>query len=264
MDASSELSGYNETPMQKMLSSMCSNFEARLYEVSCMRTLTILLLATAALQAQERVPVIVELFTSEGCSSCPPADRLLAELNKTQPIPNVDVIVLSEHVEYWDSLGWKDPFSAKVFTARQQSYAQWSESSDVYTPEAVIDGHFTTVGSNRQNVLKAVATSGENQKTPLQISAKRDGDSLLVEVPAISKGQVWIAITQGNVTSHVEHGENGGRTLQHVGVVRSLTKLSSPQARIAIDKVWGSDLKLVVFVQDMKSGRILQAAQQKI
>jgi hypothetical protein len=228
-----------------------------------LRSFTLALVMAGALSAQDRVPVVVELFTSEGCSSCPPADSLLAELEAKQPLYNVDLIVLSEHVDYWNRLGWKDPFSSALFSHRQESYAALISGSDVYTPEAIIDGHFTTVGSDRQNVMKAIMSSGEKPKPELQLAVTRQGNALLVNVPQAQVGDTWIALTEAKTVSHVAKGENGGRTLQHVGVVRSLKK-SNGQTRIEIDKSWGSELRVVAFVQDARSGRILQAAQKKI
>lgn len=229
-----------------------------------LRLFVIALLLGSAIQAKDRVPVIVELFTSEGCSSCPPADELLAELERDQPVANVDLIVLSEHVDYWNSQGWKDPFSAAMFSARQQSYATTLHSSDVYTPQAVIDGRTSAVGSNRQGVLRAITVSGQTAKPQLEVNVVREGNTIVVDMPATAKGDVWIALTEAQTTSHVTHGENSGRTLHHVGVVRVLTRLSAGKARITLDRNWGSDLRLVTFVQDGHSGRILQAVQKTI
>jgi hypothetical protein len=234
--------------------------------LACLATLVapFALPAAAAVGAQTRTPVVVELFTSEGCSSCPPADSLLAELAHKQPLPNADLIVLSEHVDYWNSMGWKDPFSAPLFSERQQSYATLLHTNDVYTPQAVIDGRFATVGSNRVNVLKAITTAAESPKPELALNVSRQGDTLVIHAGCSAAGETWIAVTQDKAVSHVEHGENGGRTLQHVGVVRSLTRASNGDARVALNKNWDSDLRVVAFVQDRRTGRILQAAQKQL
>jgi len=222
------------------------------------------LLLASSLQAQDRVPVLVELFTSEGCSSCPPADILLAELQGHKAEPNLDFIVLSEHVDYWDNLGWKDPFSSKSFTQRQETYARIEGNRDIYTPQAVIDGRFSTVGSDRSNVLKALAASGAKPKPPLNLSVTHEPGALLLEAASRENGDLWIAITQDKAVSRVAHGENAGRTLTHVGVVRSLINVRGNQARIEIDPSWPASLNLVAFVQDAATGRILQLTSKTL
>jgi hypothetical protein len=216
------------------------------------------------LQAQDRVPVLVELFTSEGCSSCPAADTLLAELDSRQPVNNAELLVLSEHVDYWNQLGWRDPFSSAAFSERQQGYADRLHADDVFTPQVVVDGRYSTVGSNRGNLLKAIESSTATAKPKLDFTISREANQLIVNGPDTSTGEVWAAVTESGIVSHVTNGENAGRTLRHVGVVRSLTKLRAGQARIAMRKDWGSDLRLVVFVQDKMSGRISQAAEKHI
>ncbi len=215
--------------------------------------------------AAGNTPVLVELFTSEGCSSCPPADELLAKLNAVQPIPGVDIIVLSEHVDYWNQLGWKDPYSAELFSDRQRRYATVLRSDDVYTPEAVIDGRTGVVGSNSGQVLSAIREAGKETKTPLTLSAQRDGNQVKVKVEQTGQSDVWVALVEASATSRVMHGENGGRTLQHVGVVRSLQHLKDGAGRIIIDPAWGAKgLRVVAFAQDKRSLRIVGAAQAAI
>jgi hypothetical protein len=127
-------------------------------------SLVVLLSASGSTRAQslaDRVPVIVELFTSEGCSSCPPADGLLEMLLQDQPIKGVHVIPMSEHVTYWDHQGWKDPFSAQQFTARQQQYGLRFNLDSIYTPQLVIDGAREFVGSDKRAIERALADAAK-------------------------------------------------------------------------------------------------------
>src|SRR5215831_12264928 len=117
-----------------------------------------------------RTPVLVELFTSEGCSSCPPADQVLTQLDRQQPVAGVEIIAMSEHVDYWDSLGWKDPFSASTFTDRQNAYAGALGISGIYTPQMIVDGEHEFIGNEVSDAVEAVAGSARTPKTPIAIS----------------------------------------------------------------------------------------------
>src|SRR5580698_2109853 len=130
-----------------------------------------------------RTPVLLELFTSEGCSSCPPADRLLQMLDKTQPVQGADLIVLSEHVDYWDRLGWKDRFSSAEYTDRQRQYSNVFHLESIYTPELVIDGRKECVGNDSAAARAAINDALKSPKAQLTLSAPvRDGDQLTVQV----------------------------------------------------------------------------------
>src|SRR5579872_391638 len=122
-----------------------------------------------------RTPVVIELFTSEGCSSCPPADHLLARLENEQPVPQADIVVMEEHVDYWDHLGWRDPFSAASYTQRQQDYALAFGLEDVYTPEMVVDGRPGFTGSDGGRALQAIRDSASAPHATVDI--RREGDS---------------------------------------------------------------------------------------
>lgn len=232
------------------------------------------LLGTAALKAGDRSPVLVELFTSEGCSSCPPADRLLAELYETQPISGAQVIVLSEHVDYWNQLGWMDPYSSYLFSDRQQQYAHMLRVDDVYTPQAVIDGHLETVGNNAPKLQSAIAEASHLQKIPVKLDATRQNGSVEVRVafdPAHARNaSILLAVVEREVESKVSRGENGGHMLSHVGVVRSLSPAGKAdsegrfQATLKIDPQWGAKgLRVVAFLRE-RSGRVIGAAESKI
>jgi hypothetical protein len=175
------------------------------------------------------VPVLAELFTSEGCSSCPPADAVLMQLDRLQPVAGAHIIVLSEHVDYWNSLGWRDPFSAAQFSRRQAEYARIL-GAEVYTPQLVIDGRVQLNGSDGRDIQAAIARAAAKPKLPVQIvQATREGGEAVVHVtvPALPSGKsdVWAAIADESDQSSVSKGENSGRKLAQVAVVRSLSKV---------------------------------------
>lgn len=234
--------------------------------------LALLSLATIPAIAETRTPVLVELFTSEGCSSCPPADKLLADIERRQPIPNAQVFVLSEHVDYWNRLGWRDPFSTRGFSERQSSYADAFKNNGVYTPQMVVDGHAEFVGSDGSKAREAIMAAANEPKAHIEVTA---GDKLIVnvdKVPGNADSDVLLAITEANLRIDVKNGENSGRMLAHTGVVRRLTVLGrthdgtfsaqvSPQ--IAADWKRG-DLQAVIFVQDRHTKHILGATSIKL
>src|SRR5579862_9025194 len=149
-----------------------------------------------------RIPVLLELFTSEGCSSCPPADRLLETLDQKQPVAAADLIVLSEHVDYWDRLGWKDPYSSSLYTARQQEYTNKYNLDGVYTPQLVVDGRYGLVGSDGREVSSAIQKAIREQKIPIAISkVSSDGQQVTarIDLPAShslkgARGVLYLAI----------------------------------------------------------------------
>jgi hypothetical protein len=220
-------------------------------------------------------PVLVELFTSEGCSSCPPADALLSRLGRTQPVHGADLIVLEEHVDYWDRLGWKDPFSSEAATGRQYEYGQAFGGNQVYTPQMVVDGRAEFLGSSESEALKAIRTAGSTPKPSVSLSWA-DGDTLAIHVETlknVSNGdapQVVLAIAENMLHSDVKRGENAGRALEHNGVVRQLTAVekiaSGPtgfSATISVHaaREWNrANLRAVVFVQERRSHHVLAAA----
>ncbi len=230
-------------------------------------TLSSLSLALAAdTPVSDRGPVVVELFTSEGCSSCPSADTLLAKIEKKY---GTNVIVLSEHVDYWNYIGWRDPFSTAGFTARQQQYAKTiGGESGVYTPQIVIDGRTGFVGSNNKTAQSEIRKASQNTKT--RVTIEKRGDQLSISTgPLPANANVLVAITEASLASDVRRGENSGRKLRHTGVVRTLSTIGSADRSKTfsgeftpkLDSSWKrSELRAVVLIEDRTSHEILGAA----
>ncbi len=234
-------------------------------------------LFAASLPATEaRTPVLLELFTSEGCSSCPSADRLLESFDRTQPVPGADLIVLSEHVDYWNGLGWKDPFSSQQFTNRQNVYVRQLHLNSAYTPQLVIDGRKELVGNDSAGAKVAIEKAIQRTKIPVILSdGKREGNQIHIQVDIQSAkpgSEIFAAIAENRITSHVARGENGGRTLNHVAVVTSLSSIGtvgkegfSRTLDMPVQAGSGANgLRVVVFVRDRASGDIVGVSQQKI
>jgi hypothetical protein len=239
-----------------------------------MKFLAILFGTAVLLVAQEKTPILLELFTSEGCSSCPPADKLLEAMDQAQPIPGANLIVLSEHVDYWNQLGWKDPFSSAQLSGRQTVYAARLHRDGAYTPQLIVDGQAEMIGSDGPAVKSAIEKAMGVEKLPLKLSKPlREGDQVTVHVdipnlPAAGKGtaSIYLALADSRVQSSVAHGENAGKSLQHVAVVRTLTQAGrlkagdsfSQDVRLPVPAGAGANgLRVVAFVQDQKTGRIL-------
>jgi hypothetical protein len=226
------------------------------------------------------VPVLVELFTSEGCSSCPPADALLAKLDATQFVPGAQVIVLSEHVTYWNQDGWHDPFSLDAMTDRQARYVERFGLQSSYTPEAVVDGAAQMVGSDQGKLAQAVAQAAAAPKQALAIQdAQWSGGAVkfAVKGAADSKTELVAALAEDSAQSSVAKGENAGRNLKHVAVVRVMEEMGkgADDGRALTLKApagnkQGSSsgqtgpMRLVVFVVDRHNGHVLAAAERTI
>jgi hypothetical protein len=226
-------------------------------------------------------PVLVELFTSEGCSSCPPADRLLQDLDRQQPVPGASLIVLSEHVDYWNHDGWKDPFSSHLLTDRQNSYVTHFGLNSAYTPQMIVDGTAEFVGNSSQQAKAALQKALAVNKSEVRISSiSVDGTTLRAHVDAAvlpsngpSHAEVFIVVALAHAESQVMAGENGGRKLTHVGVVRSLTKVGSVDSKKSFDtdvrlSLNPSDdpanLRVIAFVQASGPGKVLGATMQPV
>jgi hypothetical protein len=224
-----------------------------------------------------RKAVVVELFTSEGCSSCPPADELLMHLRQDLAAKNIQVIPLGLHVDYWNSLGWKDRFSSAEYSQRQEQYTQSLRVDGPYTPEMVVDGAVEFVGNDSGQAQRTIREAASQPEIATVKISSTAADQLAVQVkaPGSSKdAQVVLAITEDNLTTQVGSGENGGRTLHHAAVVRELRPLGrmhegSFEANVPLNlqKDWKrNDLRAVVFVQEggagkIATGKILGAAQ---
>lgn len=243
----------------------------------------ILALAPQPLHGSDaRTPVLVELFTSEGCSSCPPADRFLQKLDG-QPIQGAEMIVLSEHVDYWNRIGWKDPYSAGFYSERQSAYARRFGLDSVYTPQMVVDGTSEFVGSNSGLADKAFRKALGVPKLPVHLSSiSADASNTLhahLETGALEasfgsrEAEVYVAVALNRAESQVSVGENAGHRLAHVSVVKSLTKIGAlKQGQVLAQDVQlklepGSDsrsLRLIAFVQEPRQGRVLGAASMLV
>ncbi len=230
----------------------------------------------AAAQGGAPVVVMVELFTSEGCSSCPPADDVLTRLISTQPIPGVTVVGLGEHVNYWDRLGWRDPFSSAGLTDRQSQYGtKVFRTGSIYTPQMVIDGRLEGIGSDFGAIRRAVLEAAKAPKASITVSAHREGEGIRIDLQIdaatnlarTEPADVMLAITEDRLVTEVRSGENHGRTLRHAAVVRSLMTVGElmPEDRTftrvvssVLARDWKSEnLRLVGFAQERHSRRIV-------
>jgi hypothetical protein len=227
-------------------------------------------------------PVVVELFTSEGCSSCPPADEVLSQLAKTQPVKGAEVIALGQHVDYWNQLGWADPYSAAEFSTRQGVYAEAFGRGGVYTPQMVVDGKAQFVGSDIDKARAAIASAAQAPKAKVQAAiAGVDKDTVRLsvqvsDVPVVSQGdvaEVMVAITEDDLQSSVTRGENSGRNLRHAAVVRQLETVGTlktnqdfgSETRLKLDGGWKREkLRAVVFVQERTSRKVLGASSVEL
>lgn len=216
-----------------------------------------LILAATAVQAEPR-PVVVELFTSQGCSSCPPADALLGELAERD-----DVIALAFHVDYWNHLGWSDPFASAAATARQRAYQVALGLRTVYTPQMVIDGRVDVVGSDRRRVLPLLGP----RRDGVSVRLSRQGDEVEIRIGAGSgAGGVMAYGIQPRAATRALRGENGGRLLSEAAIVRSIHPLGrwsgeSVVLRLPLAVLGPDSAQVAVVVQADGPGAVLGAAR---
>lgn len=225
--------------------------------------------------ARADAPVVVELFTSEGCSSCPPADALLARYAHISPVPGVDVIALGEHVDYWDGGGWRDLFSSHGFSQRQETYAS-ALNARAATPQVVVDGAEAHDGGSEDLDRAAIARAARAPKAQVALTVSGHSLSVYVSHLPASAGRgpvdVLLAVTEDGLSSQVRGGENRGRRLAHGAVVRHLTLLGTvvggvfqASPTVPVGAGWRrGHLRAVVLVQARSSRRIVGAAQVKL
>ncbi len=227
------------------------------------------------IETNKKVPVLVELFTSEGCSSCPPADRVLAQLEKDQSNADAEIITLALHVDYWNYLGWRDEFSSAAYSQRQNGYADKFKLESIYTPQMVVDGQTQFVGSNLGTARKAIGEAAKTGKAIVELVETNGRLNIkIADLPAHDDSYVWLAIAEDNLKISVKRGENGGRTLDHTSVVRDLKLVGSvnstdknfqTETAFQTQSNWKKDdLKIVVFVQGKDSKKIFGVNRQKL
>ena len=227
-------------------------------------------------------PVVLELFTSEGCSSCPPADLLLSDLQNKPIVGTADIIAFEEHVDYWNNGGWTDTFSSRQWTQRQADYqGAFGRSPDgIYTPQLVVDGNHEVIGSNTTNVLTLVVAESKEPKIAVKVvpgASQKGMQAFTVTVGSAADSalpadaDVLLAVTETGLHSSVTAGENAGNALQHAAVLRRMDKIGSirakgntfsGEAKVKFESSWKREnLRIVAFVKDKKSRHVLGAAE---
>lgn len=218
--------------------------------------------------------VVLELFTSEGCSSCPEADKLLSEISNEAKLKNQNIYCLAYHVDYWNKLGWKDPFSKFQFTRRQENYSRVLPSKELYTPQMVVNGTTETVGSNKERT-KTTIDQAMSKKKEGQLSLKVDsidGDTAFLSWNLSRQDKnfvLQIAFTQNGLRSNVTKGENEGKNLKHDHVVRSFSAVNNPgvtgQIKFLIrEKDPLLESEFIAFLQNKQNYSILLATRVKL
>ncbi|MBC9914638.1 DUF1223 domain-containing protein [Chitinophaga varians] len=210
---------------------------------------------------------VVELFTSEGCWSCPPADELIAKLQKGNN--NQQLYIMAFHVDYWDHQGWKDRFSQADFTERQKQYASWLRLNNIYTPQLIVNGRTEMVGSEEGAVLGAISAAlQETNAQPLSLKAAQANSELTISYSGAvpnKKARILVALVQKNASSQVNAGENAGKQLTHVQIVRRLQQQElKEEGEVTLslpDDFRKNGWEVIAFVQHKNTGAITQAAK---
>lgn len=238
-----------------------------------------LAVAGSLIAADVRTPVLVELFTSEGCNSCPPADKFLQALEQRQPVKGVNIIILSEHVDYFDGEGWRDPFGSPQYTNRQRDYElSLKGDADIFTPQMIVNGKSGFVGSKIDIGLREIAKGAGRPVAAINVDhVNIDGNALSasIAIPEIPEGagkgpfDVTVAVTESGLHSQPDAGENKGVAMVQAGVVRWLKVVGKAtpagyqgDVHLKLDRSWKRDsLKLVVFLQDRKTRAVWGVTQ---
>ena len=231
--------------------------------------------------------VVLELFTSEGCSSCPPVEAFLKNLDDLGRVDGIEMIAIEEHVDYWDHLGWKDPFSSHDWTERQEQYSHSFRHDGIYTPQLIVNGLRELVPKSanvvRETISEAAKAPGANLQLSVTGASQKAADFsiTLSNIPAeVHSAELWLAVTERNLASNVLRGENQGRNLAHAAVLRKLTrvkfkpsdpansgevKTSEVKTSVALDPSWKREnLRFVVFLQEPKTLHIFGAAASSL
>lgn len=228
-------------------------------------------------------PVLVELFTSEGCSSCPPADALLEKMDNLQPIPGTQLIVLSEHVDYWNHDGWTDPFSSAFITDRQGAYVRVLGLKTAFTPQFLVDGTEELHAHNNEQVVQLLQKAASAPKIPMRLASVSvgPGNPAIVQGRVESdvssekhKADVYVAIALDHAESQVSRGENNGRHLSHVAVVTELTKVGKLEPgksfgqefriKLKLPGPGPMNLRIVAFAQESGPGKVIGVVMKSV
>lgn len=234
-------------------------------------TASLLLSGSSVGSAEARPIVLVELFTSEGCSSCPPAERLLPTLDALTT--GIDVIALAFHVDYWNYLGWEDRFASPLYSHRQRDYAK-TVRTNVFTPQLIVDGTKSVIGSDRRGAVALIEAAASTRKASLTLRARSASDGRVAlditgDAPD-QRSELFVAIAEDGLGSDVTRGENAGRRLPQEAVVRQLILLGNVESghtvkhsfTVKLDSEWNPErLRYVVWVQSSESRRVLAAAE---
>lgn len=225
--------------------------------------------------AKKKAFVLLELYTSEGCPTCPPADANLARLEREQPVADTEIVTLALHVDYWNSLRWRDEYSSPMFSRRQQIYAQAFRKNSNYTPQMIVDGQTEFIGNSIWKAQKTIADAAKIPKATIEITEAADKFRINISgVPAHQVSTIFLAVTEDNLPSNRKYGGAADRKAEHISVVRelkSLGMLSAEQSNFELETVlqiqpaWKKEnLKLVVFVQENASRKVLGVSRIRL